>query len=95
MCGAVERSVRDFHSGGKSGKCLLIFKYRVDLDFPSTRRFCLEVGGKTNSLLVKKLMHSLILKVKESWKSNFLFELELVRPQVLSEQNVFFLLHTT
>lgn len=77
LCCAVERSVRDFHSGRKSGNCMLIFKYRVDLDFPSVRRFCLEVSGKMNSLLVKKIMYSLILKVKEIWKSNFLFNLNL------------------
>lgn len=76
LCCVVERSVRDFQSGRKSGNAMLIFKYRLDLDFPSVRRFCLELCKNSISCW-SKVMHSLILKVKESRKSNFLYNFNL------------------
>lgn len=49
----VERSVRDFQSGQKSGKRMLISKYTIDLDFPLIRIFCFQVGGKIFSCCSK------------------------------------------
>lgn len=57
---------------------MLIFKYRVELDFPSVRRFCLEVNGKINSFLVKKYAFT-YLKSERGPEVELPFKLELVR----------------
>lgn len=84
LCRAPERAVRDFHSAQKSDKCTLIFKHRVDLDFPNVRRFCLEVKVKIESLLVEKNNAFTYFKSEREPEVEFPFQLEPVRPQELA-----------
>lgn len=82
MCCVVKRSVRDFHSGRKSGKHMLIFKYKVDLDFPSVRRFCLEADGKSIPCWLKNNAFTYFKSEREP-EVKLPFKLEPVRPQEL------------
>lgn len=82
LCYAVKRSVRDFHSGRKSGKHMLIFKYRVDLDFPSVRRFCLEEDGKSIPRWLRNNAFTYFKSEREP-EVKLPFKLEPVRPQEL------------